>query len=508
MPYEYKEGRYVHEFPTWDKEADLSSIERNLITYAQSRSGKGATQIIPFLLKSSNINALVVDPKGEAAEETAEIREEIFGQKVHILDPFHTTSFPKKRLATYNPLDHIDPTTNEAFRQINALADGLLTRHSVEAGHWDNGAKKVIAGFIAHVLTHPDYEGRRSLPTVRKLLTETGDAFADILNKMVENTACGGLPKTGANKLMNTGTESGHFISGATTNTEWLDDPDIAEFLSSSSFKLSDIKTTNCDVFLVLPFEALEEYDRFLRLFVRLAIYHMQKKLPNGELKGRNTFFILDEFYSLGHLEPIAKSIGGMPGLNLHLWPFLQDYPQMLKLYGKEGAGTFMANCEAKFFYGVNDPDTAEYVSNGAGRLQEHELKVKPPIKPKFRVPQPAGFWDIFWGRETEEQKRFRIMLDPPNPSNKWEIKTHTVEDSARAREEYETMKHAKEAKYQDEMNKYAHARSCIGHPRVTPDEVMQITKKNPKRGVSDFALVLDGGVCWKAPLKPYFEGL
>lgn len=507
MPYNYDQGRYVHDFPQWDKTDSLSSIEKNLITYAQSRSGKGATQIIPFLLDSTDINALVVDPKGEAAEATADHRVKKYGQKVHILDPFHTTRFAKKRLATYNPLDHIDPSKNASFRQINALADGLIMRHSSEAGHWDEGAKQVLAGFIAHVLTHPNYEGNRSLPTMRKLLTSTGEEFGAIVDQMEQNPACGGLAKTGANKLLNTGTEAGHFISGATSNTVWLDDPDMSEFLSSSSFKLADLKTAKCDVFLVLPFEALEDYDRFLRLFVRMAIHHMQQKLPNGELKGRNTFFILDEFYSLGHLEPIAKSIGGMPGLNLHLWPFLQDYPQMLKLYGREGTGTFMANCEAKFFYGVNDPDTAEYVSNEAGRVQEHELKVKPPDKPLIHVPPRASGWDVFWGNETPQQKQYRLATETPDPKAMGGFGyADALNEHQRAKASLEAQRANRESNYQDDMNKYSHARARVGQPRVTPDEVMQITVRNPKRRVSDHALVLQDGVCWKAPLTPYFE--
>lgn len=519
MPYNYQKGRYIHSFPVWDRWNSLFSIEKNLITFAQSRSGKGATQIIPFLLEGANLNALVVDPKGEAAEATAEKRTQRYGQKSHILDPFHTTRFAKNQLATYNPLDHIDPTSRESFRQINALTDGLILRHSAEAGHWDGGGLEVLAGFIAHVVSHPDFEGRRSLPTVRSLLTSTGETFGAIVDDMAENSACGGLAKTAANKLLNTGNEAGHFLSVATTNTKWLDDPDMVDFLSESTFKLSDLKTEKCDVFLVLPFEALEDYGRFLRLFVRMSLYHMQKKLPNGDLKGRNTFFILDEFYSLGHIEQISKSVGGMPGFNMHLWPFLQDYDQLLQLYSEKAAGTFMANCEAKFFFGVNDPDTAGYVSRAAGRVQEHELKVKPPAKPSDKVPRQYvrnpenfSFWEkLFGGEETPEFEQYRLAKIAPVAGKNFDDTPQDISAAMRlhleARALYETRQHEQEAIYTDKMNEYAHARSCVGHPRVTDDEIMQITKKNDARGISDFALVLQDGVCWKAPLRAYFEG-
>lgn len=504
MPYDYEKGRYVHDFPQWDDWDSLFTIEKNLITFAQSRSGKGATQIIPFLLGGSDLNALVVDPKGEAAEAAAKERTKRYGQKSYILDPFHTTRFKKSELSTYNPLDHIDPENRAAFRQINALADGLIMRHSKEAGHWDDGGLQVLAGFIAHVVSAKEYEGRRSLPTVRQLLTATGEAFGAVVDAMGENPACGGLAKTAANKLLNTGNEAGHFLSAATTNTAWIDDPDMTDFLAASTFKLADLKTDKCDVFLVLPFDALDDYGRFLRLFVRMALYHMQQKLPDGSLKGRNTFFILDEFFSLGHIEQIAKSVGGMPGFNMHLWPFLQDYPQMLQLYDSHAAGTFMANCEAAFFFGVNDPETGRYVSDGAGRVQEHEIKVKPPEKPMIRIPKPATFWEKLFGLETEIQRKYRVATEPPTSSS-WNYEDASKEHS-REKAYLEAQRANLEAEYQDEMNEYGHARACVGHPRVTSDEVMQITAKNPKRGVSDFALVLQGGVCWKAPLVAYFE--
>ena len=47
--------------------------ERHAITIAGAGSGKGTSVIIPNLLKWPH-NALVIDPKGEAAEATAEKR--------------------------------------------------------------------------------------------------------------------------------------------------------------------------------------------------------------------------------------------------------------------------------------------------------------------------------------------------------------------------------------------------------------------------------------------------
>lgn len=57
------------------------------VCFAPSRSGKGASLILPWLF-SVNESAIVIDLKGENALLTAEWREKHMGQKVVILDPF------------------------------------------------------------------------------------------------------------------------------------------------------------------------------------------------------------------------------------------------------------------------------------------------------------------------------------------------------------------------------------------------------------------------------------
>ena len=102
MAYSFKEGRYVHSFPRFTGSArDIMlnpsqgmELERNLLTLATSRSGKGAAQIIPNLRHWSH-NALVIDPKGEAAELTWQDREAM-GQQVFVLDPFETCNVPDR----------------------------------------------------------------------------------------------------------------------------------------------------------------------------------------------------------------------------------------------------------------------------------------------------------------------------------------------------------------------------------------------------------------------------
>ena len=503
MPYLHDEGRYKHEF----EQLPPFKIEKNLLTFAAARSGKGATQIIPWLLANTHTNALVIDPKGEALEATLQTRQSY--RAVYALDPFNTTNNTQSAKATLNVLDFIDPTANSAFREINALADGLVMRHDAKGAHWDGGGVEILAGFIAHVLTFPKYENNRSLVTVRQLLTLQIDDFNAVIDEMVNNDSCGNLAGVAAAKINNSGNEANHFISVAVSNTKWIDDPDIAACISSSSFDLSDIKKTPLDVFLILPVEALGDYGRFLRLFVRVALYYMQIKINNNELKGQEVYFILDEAFSIGYISEIENSMSAMPGFNLRMWTFWQDLNQLIKRYDPKGAGTFFANSDAAYFFGVNDPDTGEYVSRAAGVITEYEIGVKPPNKPITDIPEelfddvePTIIETLFANHIQTKKLKKGLSKEHVEFANAY---SSLVPDPM-SRALLDHKKANEEAVYSDKYNEYQHARNVIGRPRISSDQVQQITRRNAERGICDNALVLREGVCYIEPLNAYFE--
>jgi type IV secretion system protein VirD4 len=75
----------------------------------------------------------------------------------------------------------------------------------------------------------------------------------------------------------------------------------------------------------------------------------------------------LDEFAALGRLEAVERAMGLMAGYGLQLWPILQDMSQLKDLYG-ERAGTFIANAGVQQVFGVNDFETAKWLSQMIGQ--------------------------------------------------------------------------------------------------------------------------------------------
>ena len=59
--------------------------------------------------------------------------------------------------------------------------------------------------------------------------------------------------------------------------------------------------------------------------------------------------------------------MGLMAGYGIQLWPILQDMSQLKDLYGTR-AGTFIANAGVQQVFGVNDLETAKWLSQSIGQ--------------------------------------------------------------------------------------------------------------------------------------------
>lgn len=428
--------------------------ERHAITIAGAGAGKGACVIIPNLKKWTG-NVLVIDPKGEAAEETVLDREKM-GQSVYVVDPFSSSRVDDRFRASYNPLDELDLNSLTIKEDIESISDGIIMRADPSASHWDDGAQAIISGMIAFVLLTLPKE-QQNLIEVRAILRNV-DRFDNTAEEMKNLIGCGGLCEAGASAIY--AKEGGYFVSNAEKNTRWLDSAGMQNVLTESSFSLSDLKRKKASIFLVLPANYLGQHGRFLRLFVRCAIEQMAHKLPSGELRGEQCLFLLDEFYSLGMIDEIAKAAGLMRGYGLQLWPILQDLGQLISLYGREGSETFFANADLHQFFGNTDNTTLEYISNRMGTKSLNSI----PLPPTPPASAPSQFGQNVTGLAGGSKTTGgRVMGSLIGGS----ISAVTNANAA-----------AQQADYQNRMNLYQRHMSEYGKPIFTPSEVAKLVQR------------------------------
>jgi type IV secretion system protein VirD4 len=349
--------------------------DRHICTFAGSRSGKGRAAIVPNMLHYPG-SVLATDPKGELATMTARQRKEGLKQDVHVLDPFAVAGGAAVALrAGFNPI--------EAMRlDHNLVADAALIADAlvVVAGkdpHWDDSAKAFIEGCILHLKTWPDYQGRRSLLTLRELVGQGaadgngGYSLDALAAEMRDNKEAGGVIETAAADFFDRPqNERGSVLSTARRHLKFIDlfrnNPVGRAALESHSFDLAALKTKPTTIYLCLPARHIGTCNRWLRLFVNLTLQSMEQ--TRGALPGGvPVLCVLDEFATLGHLQQVEDAAGQIAGFGVKLWPVLQDLSQLKALYETRWE-TFLGNAGVVQFFGNNDLSTLEWINKRLGK--------------------------------------------------------------------------------------------------------------------------------------------
>lgn len=358
------------------------SLERHALTIAGSRMGKGACQIIPTLREWPS-STIVIDPKGEAVRETVRQRLDM-GQKVAILDPMGLVdaAFSDYR-TSFDPLSLVRDG-GAGFRDIQMIADGLvLTSGQERDPHWNESALSLIAGCLAYLI---ESEGEEA-PHLGDVLTmvrvfQDPEKRPELLDEMASCCRFGGAAASTAALLRADTSETNSVLSTTARHLRFLGDEDIAHVLlpaeagGAATLNLEGLRDGTLSLYLVIDPGALVLHARFLRLFVRMALAVMMRtEFADGHSSNAPCLFVLDEFFSLGKIGDIQKAAGLMPGYGVHLWPILQDWGQLVELYGAHGAQTFLANADAVSVFGISDHTTLAQISGWFDVVSTDEIR-------------------------------------------------------------------------------------------------------------------------------------
>jgi type IV secretion system protein VirD4 len=321
--------------------------------------GKGVSLVLPHLLTCPD-SMIVLDYKGENARITSPARQKM-SHKIVLLDPFKSvTQTPD----TLNPLDFIDTNSPTVLDEIRSLANALVIRTGQEKeAHWNDSAEIWITAMIATVVAFAEPKDR-SLQTVRTLLTDPKKMEASI-RLMCESTVWGGL-------LSRLGHQLTHFkdreLSSTLTTTNrhlrFLDTPATFESTKSSSFNPAELLDGKMTCFLIVPPELMTANTALLRMWI---VTLLRAVVSGGLQEERKVHFILDEAASLGHMDVIDDAVDKFRGYGARLFFLFQSLGQTKKCFPEGQEQTLLSNV-TQIFAGVNDNETAKYVSERLGK--------------------------------------------------------------------------------------------------------------------------------------------
>jgi type IV secretion system protein VirD4 len=360
------------------------SGDGHITTIAPTRSGKGVGLVIPNLLHYPG-SVIVVDPKGENYAVTHKFREDILQHEIVCLDPFAVC---ERKTYAINPLDglvnlrkspdaYLEDNPN-LLDEISSIADAMIVRGKDEKDpHWNDKARSLLKGLTLAVVCGFGPSKGRHLGEVRSLLLQqrddlfrTLDDWSNLSNMKI--VAGGALARAALEIQSMASEELSSVISTALRHTEFLESGQAMRSLGYDPggyglrYSIKNLKTEGqVSIYMIIPPHHLQKYSRLMRLWITAATSAMTSE-PGPPEDGYPVLFMLDEIAQLGRMEPLIQAVSLLAGYGMSMWMVWQDLAQMKVLYEHEWS-SFLANSKIQQYFGVNDYDTAKYVSDMLG---------------------------------------------------------------------------------------------------------------------------------------------
>ncbi|APO77490.1 MULTISPECIES: Ti-type conjugative transfer system protein TraG [Rhizobium] len=333
----------------------------HMLFFAGSGGYKTTSNVVPTALRYTG-PMICLDPSTEVAPMVVEHRTNALGREVMVLDPTNP-------IMGFNVLDGIE-ASKQKEEDIVGIAHMLLSEslrfESSTGSYFQNQAHNLLTGLLAHVMLSPEYEGRRSLRSLRQIVSEPEPSVLAMLRDIQEHSGSAFIRETlGVFTNMTEQTFSGVY-STASKDTQWLSLDSYAALVCGNAFKSSDIVSGKKDVFLNISASILRSYPGIARVIIGSLINAMVQ--ADGAFQ-RRALFMLDEVDLLGYMRVLeeARDRGRKYGISMML--MYQSVGQLERHFGKDGATSWIDGCAFASYAAIKALDTARNLSAQCGEM-------------------------------------------------------------------------------------------------------------------------------------------
>jgi type IV secretion system protein VirD4 len=273
----------------------------------------------------------------------------------------------------YNPLDFIEADDPLGLDACRSAAEALVVREAAQEKdrHWNDSAEARIAGYMAVTVAYGKRDNdTRSLQTVAEFVSnpEKGKMAEQLMKESPHWE--GMLARAGHDLGHAQGDEAASIRSTTARHLRFFNTPAIAENTKRSTFNPANLKRKKQTIFCVISPEHMRTCSGLLRLWIDSF---MKAVIREGLDENRKMFFILDESASLGHMAIIEDAADKLRGYGIRCQFYYQSMGQLKKCWPDDEGQTLLSNT-TQVFFGVNDQQTADYVS---ARLGEATIVVQ-----------------------------------------------------------------------------------------------------------------------------------
>ncbi len=331
-------------------------------------SMKTTAVLMPMILEYPNTNMYITDIKGEIAAVTAR-RRIASGRTVYIHDAFRILKdigCGDLPICAINPLAGINWRDEDIRdRCVNSLASALLSspgdKESDTSKHFSDFAQIIMEGVLDH------YIGvNMDTPTHLNLV-----AFHDWWLRIVSEKD--GLSELGGSTLKAKAAYAHLAMDGADETTSmktsvyrqlmWLRSSSVREAFKGDK-NIRDFATEDCDIYVVLPEDAVK--NRSLSRIFRVLLATIKDAIvqtPISKLKSQY-LLMLDELGQQGYLPDVEQAVATLRARGVYTWGFFQTLGQLDKY---QDEATFKGMPVIQFLR-TDDPKSMEWIQKIAGK--------------------------------------------------------------------------------------------------------------------------------------------
>jgi type IV secretion system protein VirD4 len=355
--------------------------DQHVLVSAPTRTGKTATLgILNALLWAASM--LVVDVKEELFKAVAghRQREGHICVKFAPLDPDNSIRI--------NPLAWIRFGTIREIADVQVFAEGFAHpgNEGQDSAHWNDTSMALIEGVIIH-----EYykclaiEGRMvTLDDISRSLSPFELSFEDYLKEMAsfQHDIAGtrkwknadGTPtkihpfvrEKAMEALQRDVKEASSVLSTAKKRFRIFADPLVREATSGCDFEIEDLVDHEKPVslFLVIPPNQKKRLAPLVRVILLMSLGRLTEE---QRARRHELLMLLDEFPTLGYMEPMEDAPSYIAGYGIRLLIIVQNLSQInsVKRYGPDNE--LIPNMHIKISYTVSDIKTAKLLSDEFG---------------------------------------------------------------------------------------------------------------------------------------------
>lgn len=333
----------------------------HMLTVGGSGQGKGVNLILPAILSNGfvagGISLVCLDPKGENAAVAANFLKRS-GYDVHVLNPTGIKEIAQFGNARFNPFDLIDADDEDASRLYDVLAMALHNRRGQgDNSFFDNRCRQYISLYLAyaHHVKMGNWE------TVYNWLTMSGDRRKELLASMSEDEtfAQANTARAISDRLTGEAGKTEESIYGTIEEAiDILKNKKLRASLAVSDFDMRTIAQKPTAIFLCVPFEDLDYYAPWVRMFFNFMLRTLTKYYNTQ----RKVLVLLDEFPQLSYMDEVTRSAAVLRGYNVTLWPVVQSLGQLKKIYGESWEIFINSSVVKHWLAAGTDNTTADYL--------------------------------------------------------------------------------------------------------------------------------------------------